>query len=244
MSSDNKWSFEELPDNGFKTFADKDKVALINEKWGLRDLTARTFSFQGNLPVPFDPQAFFTEFFKTPRTCLAAVKSMELEPLTTNAIGAKFWKKLWTPPNEICRSSTGHYIQKCPDHHVHGLWLSDCLQVALLDEDSEEYDVFTPEDRRELLFHVIKLLVIGGEVCQYEDEFDVYEPVIISLYRDLIGQSVVKAQSGAISIVARPYLLKKTNDVSTYRDPDRSIYLLVVDTVGKKVRVLSFDASA
>lgn len=243
MSTD-KWSFEELQENGFKTFQDKEKVSLINDKWGLKDLTVRTFSFQGNLPVPFDPKAFFIEFFKTRGTCLSSVKSLELEPLTTNAIGAKFWKKLWTPPNEICRNNPGHYITKCPDHHVHGLWLSDSLQVALLDEDSEEYDVFTPEDRRELIFHIIKLLVIGGEICQYEDEFDVYEPVITSLYRDLIGQSVVKQASGAISIIARPYLLTKTNDVPTGHDPDRSIYILCVDVVGKKVRVLQFDSTA
>lgn len=235
--------FTELEDNGFKTFADKDKVRLMTEKWGLGELTARTFSFTGNLPVPFDPEAFFIEFFETPRTCVDKVKSMELEALTTNSIGPSFWKKMWTPPNEICRNAVGHYIKKCPDHHVRGMWLTDCLQVALLDEDSEEYYAFSAEDRKELIFQVIKLLVIGGEICQYEDEWDVYEPVVTSLYRDLVGQSVVKQASGAIAITARAYLVKKTNETTIAHDPERSMCLLVIDPVGKKVRMLSYRAA-
>jgi hypothetical protein len=44
----------------------------------------------GNLPVPFDPEAFFIEFFKIPRTATSAVKSVELGSLTTNAIGRNY----------------------------------------------------------------------------------------------------------------------------------------------------------
>ncbi|EAY20714.1 hypothetical protein TVAG_390970 [Trichomonas vaginalis G3] len=237
-----RWEFTELDDNGFKTWADKEKMKLINEKWGLNGIKARTFSYNGELPVPFNPETFFKSFLNTKGIGSEEVKEVDVEPLSAISIGNKFWKKLWTPPNNICRNATGHYINKCPDHHVHGMWLSDCLQVALLDEDSEEYEVFTPEDRRELLFHVIKLLVLGGEICQYEDEWDTYEPVITSLYRDLIGQSVVKNTSGAISIVARPYLLKKTNGKSILGNPDHSACILVIDTVGKKVRMLQYLA--
>lgn len=236
------WEFTEQADNGFQTWADKDKMTLINEKWGLNGIKARTFNYTGELPTPFNPQTFFSALLNTKGVASEEVKSLDLEPLTTISVGNKFWKKLWTPPNNICRNATGHYINKCPDHHVRGMWLSDCLQVALLDEDSEEYEVFTQEDRKELLFQVIKLLVLGGEICQYEDEWDTYEPVITSLYRDLIGKSVVKNTSGAISVVARAFLLTKTNGKSILSNPDRSMCLLVIDTVTKKVRMLEYLA--
>ena len=120
------------------------------------------------------------------------------------------------------------------------MWVSDLLQSAILDEDGDEYEAFTPEDRRELIFQVIKALVIGGEICQYEDTWDAYEPVVISLYKDLIGQSVVKNTSGAVNIVAKAFLLTKVNGKDVRMDYERSFCLFVVDTVGKKVRILNY----
>ena len=81
----------------------------------------------------------------------------------------------------------------------------------------------------------VACLVLGGEICQYEDNWDVYEPIITSLYRDLVGQSVVKNSSGAVSIIARAFLLKKVNDTNILSDPDRSFYIVVVATLSWSV---------
>ena len=238
-----KFEFTELPEDGFSTLKDKDKRALIMEKWGLGALVARTFSFTGQIPTAFDPKDFLMQFLKTKGVSTFGVESVDFETLTTNVTGKTFFKKLWSGPVKLVRDVPNHPIQKCMDKKVNTIWVSDLLQTALIDDESEEYDVFSDNDRKELIFFLMKALVLGGEICQYEDYWDTYEPVIISLYRDFVGQSVVKNSSGAVSIIARPFLITKTNDTSVQSDPDRSFYLVCVDIIGKKVRVLNFMCS-
>jgi hypothetical protein len=202
-------------------------------------MEARTFTFTGQIPVVFDPTDFFMQFLAVPGISVGEMKSIELEPLTTNTIGGSFFKKLWAG-NRLARDSPGKPIQKCLDRRVNGIWVSDLLQTAILDEDSEEYEVFSPSDRQELIYQLMKILVVGGDICQYEDEWDSYEGIVTSLYKDIVGQSVVKNTSGAVSIIAKAYLLKKVNGKDVRMDFDRSFCILVVDVVGKKVRMLNY----
>jgi hypothetical protein len=238
-----KFAFRHEPDVVIPTLADKEKGPLILEKWGLRRLDARVYSFSGQLPVVFDPIDFFMQFLSVPGVSVGEVNSIELESLTTNTIGGSFFKKLWTGPYKLVRDVPDHPIQKCMDKKVNGVWVSDLLQTAILDDESDEYGAFSDVDRKELVFQVIKALVIGGEICQYEDTWDVYERVVTSLYKDLVGQSVVKNTSGAISIIAKPYLLIKVNGKDVRMDSDRSFCLLVADPLGKKVRMLNFQCA-
>jgi hypothetical protein len=238
-----KFVFRHEPDVVIPTLADKEKGPLILEKWGLRRLDARVYSFTGQLPVVFDPIDFFMQFLSVPGISVDEVTSIELESLTTNTVGGSFFKKLWSGPHRLVRDIPGHPIQKCMDKRVNNVWVSDLLQLAILDDESDEYGAFNEADRRELIFQVIKALVIGGEICQYEDTWDIYERVVTSLYKDLVGQSVVKNTSGAVSIIAKAYLLTKVNGKDVRIDYDRSFCLLVADPVGKKVRMLNFHCA-
>jgi hypothetical protein len=235
-----RFTFTPDAETPIATLVDKEKGPLILEKWGLGRLDARVFKFTGQLPVVFDPIDFFIQFLSSPSISTGPVTSIEVETLTTNTIGAAFFKKLWNGPHKLVRDVPGKPIQKCMDKRVGDVWASDLLQLALIDDESDEYEAFSAVDRKELIFHLIKAVVIGGEICQYEDAWDVYERVVTSLYKDLIGQSVVKNSSGAISIIAKPYLLLKVNDRDVRIDRERSFCLLIVDPVGKAVRLLNF----
>jgi hypothetical protein len=234
-----RFVFEPAPEQTLPTLADKAKGPLILEKWGLSRLQSKIYTFAGQLPVVFDPITFFTQFLSVPGVSIGDIHSIELETLTTNTVGNAFFKKLWTGPHRLVRDVPGKPIQKCMDKKVNDLWVSDMLQSAIVDDDSDEYEAFSESDRKELIFQLIKAVVIGGEICQYEDTWDVYEPIVTSLYKDLVGQSVVKNTSGAVSIVANAYLLKKVNGKDVRSDYDRSFCLLVVDSYGKKVRMLN-----
>ena len=235
----NNFIFNEINENEFKTFNNKEYIQLF-EKWGLSSIISKSYNFTGEITLPFDSNKFLLNFLNTKGISIEKIENIEFETLTTNSTGKNFWKKLWTSPNNIIRNSSGHYISKCPDHHIKGMWLSDLLQVAIFDEDSEEFKIFTKEDRKELLFHIMKFCVIGGEICQYEDEWDIYEPIITSLYKDLIGQSIVKNSSGSLTIISRAFLLTKINNLNISNDLNRSFYIIVIDSISKKIRILKF----
>ena len=48
---------------------------------------------------------------------------------------------------------------------------------------------FSEEDRKELIFHIFKALVIGGGTCQFEDSIDAYMDVTKDMYKDLVGET-------------------------------------------------------
>ena len=53
-------------------------------------------------------------------------------------------------------------------------------------EDSDNYDIFNESDRKEFLFHLFKHLCLGGEVCQFEDNVQIYLDFTKLLYKDLV----------------------------------------------------------
>ena len=61
-------------------------------------------------------------------------------------------------------ASTG-YIRKEMDEYVDGMTLGDRLRYALAFEESEYYEVFTDEHRKELIFRVFQHVVLGGSMC-------------------------------------------------------------------------------
>lgn len=56
----------------------------------------------------------------------------------------------------------------------------------LVMEDSDNYSVFDEEDRKELLFLVFRFLVMGGAVCQFDDDIGDYLDLTKKIYKDLV----------------------------------------------------------
>lgn len=56
----------------------------------------------------------------------------------------------------------------------------------LLLEDSENYEIFSEEDRTQFLFRLFTHICVGGSLCQYEDTINAYYDVVKSLYKDLV----------------------------------------------------------
>ena len=59
------------------------------------------------------------------------------------------------------------------------------LQMLLI-EDSDNYDMFTEEERNEFLFQLFRHLCLGGTICQYEDTIQPYLDATKAIYKDLI----------------------------------------------------------
>jgi len=61
----------------------------------------------------------------------------------------------------------------------------------LLLSDSDNYEMFSEEDRREFIFLVFRHLCLGGAVCQYEDTIQPYLDATKAIYKDLIRYSYI-----------------------------------------------------
>ena len=59
----------------------------------------------------------------------------------------------------------------------------------LLNPESENIDLFSNEEKDEFLFRLFKHLVVGGILCQYEDNLEPYLEITKILYKDLVGVS-------------------------------------------------------
>nr|XP_055036461.1 cilia- and flagella-associated protein 300 isoform X1 [Misgurnus anguillicaudatus] len=84
--------------------------------------------------------------------------------------------------NGILRPS-GHIV-KCY-HEIYPDF--DELRMILLEEDSDNYHIFSASDRQEFLFRLFKHVVLGGELCQYEDVVDPYIDTAKIIYKDMVS---------------------------------------------------------
>ncbi|XP_072518755.1 cilia- and flagella-associated protein 300 [Salminus brasiliensis] len=132
---------------------------------------------------------------------------------------------------------SGHIV-KCY-HEVHADF--DELRMMLLEEDSEKYDVVSRCDRQEFLFRLFKHMVLGGELCQYEDVISPYIEAAKNIYKDLVS---VQKDSDTKEIRVVSTILK----VSAYdehglcypsgKDNEQTFAYLCIDPFKRHVYVL------
>lgn len=94
---------------------------------------------------------------------LGAVKqgAVRHTPLCTTVLRLDFFDRL--NDAKIVRNGS---IGKCLDQPFGDILISNRLQKLLLDEESEEWELFSAAERSELIFHVMRRLHIGGGMCQ------------------------------------------------------------------------------
>ena len=76
--------------------------------------------------------------------------------------------------------------------------VGDRLRKLLLDDSSEDWDIFSEAERRELIFHVMRRLAIGGGMNQYDDAIEPYLRLTKEVYKDLV--TVSKSSGGALQV--------------------------------------------
>lgn len=74
-------------------------------------------------------------------------------------------------------------IRGCFDDVFDGVSVSDKLRELLVNPDSENADVFSPDQQRELIFHIFKALCVGGAICQPDDRLEDYTGATKTLYK-------------------------------------------------------------
>jgi cilia- and flagella-associated protein 300 len=108
--------------------------------------------------------------------------AIQYDLLETNIISTSFFDKL-----EDCNIVTlSGNIRGCYEEVFHGISASDTLREVLLNEESENAGVFSPSDKKELIYRIFRILVIGGSMCQPETSIARYLEMTKAIYKEIL----------------------------------------------------------
>ncbi|XP_001626154.2 cilia- and flagella-associated protein 300 [Nematostella vectensis] len=207
-----KFTFTHVPGKKFQGFESAEVQELLL-KWGMDKRTCIQMYTYEQYFQAYEKDEFVKDFFEDQNvlSTLQVVSSTntwgslgikgakyEAEQVPCTSTSMDFFDKLYS--EGIVRESGN--IRKCFDEYFEDFIISDELRKVLLLEDSENYDIFSEEERSEFLFKILKHLCLGGQVCQYEDSVQPYMETARTLYKDLVSvykdQKTKKLQIGSI----------------------------------------------
>ncbi|XP_012252701.2 cilia- and flagella-associated protein 300-like isoform X1 [Athalia rosae] len=197
MDLDTGYTFVPLAEKNYGGFHDKIAQELLT-KWGVKpNICIQRFSFN----EPFQPYLKYhlaELFFKDPIVA-SKLKTKKLnswfnegiiatevktEHIPCSVLAMSFFDRLKEPENNITYDS--NKIRQTMKYNEDGDLITDNLKAMLLDPESNEYNLYDNDERKEFIFHILQMLVIGGKLCQYEDVLNPYIDVTKILYKDLV----------------------------------------------------------
>lgn len=188
-------------------------------KWGL---TQRLATARFRLRERFDPaaaHAFLLDFFNSravrgafapftaatqPRAAplTGSVSRVVFEPLATRVTDMA-WFNRFAEAGVVAAELGSGRVRAQMEEVFDGATVGDSLREALANPDSEHADLFSAEERRELIFRILRLVAIGGAMTQWEDELGPYLDAAKVIYKDLV--TVVRAADGGVEVASHAY---------------------------------------
>jgi cilia- and flagella-associated protein 300 len=249
-------AFEEVPPYEFTALADAGMPCLESREakeqllqWNLdQTLTVGKFRFTGSFDQNNDADydrllkdfardsscAAKLGFMGTPSTPM----TVEMHQLSTAVKSMTFFDRL-----EEYDIVHGGHIRGCFEEIYEGISVSDKLRDMLVNEDSENASVYSEGEKKELIFVIFRILVIGGSMCQPDTEVKRYQELTKSLYKELL--TVYKMPStGEVAISGRCFQVLSVGGVDLFSNPEKdqqNVLVLVVDPMKKEVTSLKVN---
>jgi len=203
------FKFHYLPDVNFGSQSEAYQQILT--KWGFgKEMCMCKFRVEQNVTaedVPNMLRAFFMDnevirvlnHISQIRLTDAKKVSISASKILTNTVNMSFFNKF----EDIgAISHTGHISGRI-EEDFEGVPIHNLIREAILMEESELYDAFSREDRKEFLFRIFSHVVFGGASNQYEDHVEEYFKATKQLYKDLL--TVRRNDSGDVEVVSIVY---------------------------------------
>lgn len=128
---------------------------------------------------------------------------VKLLPLSCSILSMSFFDKL--VDLEIISDIESGYIRGCYEEEIDGILVQDKLRLMCANDNLGEYEM-DQEDRDEFIFHLMKLVCVGGAKCQCEDRFHNFKNAIKTMYKDIV--QVRKDANGKVEISSTIYMVK------------------------------------
>ena len=205
----------------------------------LPDLTLKSFRASSQMQKKDESEVVKKMF--TDATVLSSIGLSEsdgdavevtVRPLSCTVLNLKFFDKLI---DADIISSTG-YIRGCYEEEINGILVQDKLRLMCSKDNNGEYTL-NARDRNEFIFHLLKLICIGGARCQCEEKFHKLKAAIRTLYKVLV--EVRKAASGATEIISSVYEVNIKGEPSKFYPFPQNVHnKCYVVVTGQKVTIL------
>ncbi|CAJ1452766.1 unnamed protein product, partial [Effrenium voratum] len=201
------YTFHHLADAKFFSFQSAE-IQPYFEKWGFGpDMAMCTFrveqkvnreTFQDMLDAFFKDREVLhvLQSMTSARVFSPSKVSVRWQEMSTKVVSMSFFNKL---EEAGCISSSGH-IRGRLEEDWEDVPIVNLIREAILMEESELYDTFSPEDRREFLLRIFQHLIFGGASNQYEDHIEDYFKATKAVYKDLL--SVRRSDTGDVEVLS------------------------------------------
>jgi hypothetical protein len=220
------------------------------EKWGLsQNMELVKFRFNTSFQLK-DLDRFLKDLFNDPtikknfppishiipqKENQNLIENFKYKVLNTKAVTMDIFDVMYE--RNIVSAETG-YIHQDYDQYVEDITVSDKLKQALLIEDSESYSIFEEENRDEFLFHIFKRIVIGGSLCQYENNIQPYLDMTKCFYKDIVS-AAKDPDSGKIYIRSVPIeiLDVEKNNIYKIKNHPQNFFYVIIDPYQRYVHL-------
>ena len=235
-----KYIFHTVDDpSHYSNIFTKDNFKTL-EKWGLsQNMELVKFRFNTSFQLK-DLDRFLKDLFNDPTIKKnfppishvippgeqTEIEHFKYKVLSTKAVTMDIFDVMYE--RNIVSPETG-YIHQDYDQYVEDITVSDKLKQALLIEDSESYMAFEPESRDEFLFHIFQRIVVGGSLCQYENNVQPYLDMTKCFYKDIVS-AAKDPDSGKIYIRSVPVEIlevEKSNIYKIKNHPQNFFYVII-----------------
>merc|ERR1711907_48847 len=217
-----QFSFHCLKEASFSDWESKEVREKLM-KWNI-DVNSHMVKFRFDQKFErFDAEQFARDFFSDPvvqahvqvatRHGMArpagTPSGVRLSKLSTTVTNLDFFDVLKDedlPCGAIVRDDGK--IVGCYEDWEEGVCIQDKLRAAMCKRDSEEWDAIPEHMRKELLFGIFRHVVLGGAMCQWEDNVQPYLATTKLLYKDLV-KARKNADNGQIEITTQAYQVNR-----------------------------------
>lgn|ERR1712232_110682 len=202
-----QFTFHHLPEAKFESFGSPSCQPLL-EKWGF-GMEMSMCTFRVDQPVHPDSTQTMLDCFFRDKNVLGVLQhltgiriynpdkvAVRHQKMSTKTVSMSFFNKL-----QDCGAigPSGH-IRGRLEEDWEGVPIVNLIREAMLMEESELYDTFSEQDRKEFLYCIFMHLIFGGASNQYEDHVEEYFKVTKDVYKDLL--TVRRGDTGDVEVVS------------------------------------------
>eukprot|EP00929_Paragymnodinium_shiwhaense_P077519 TRINITY_DN39915_c0_g1_i1.p1 TRINITY_DN39915_c0_g1~~TRINITY_DN39915_c0_g1_i1.p1 ORF type:complete len:267 (+),score=66.66 TRINITY_DN39915_c0_g1_i1:99-899(+) len=202
-----QFTFHHLPEAKFEAFCNP-SLAPLFEKWGMA-MDMCTCAFRVDQPVHPDSMQAMLECFFRDRGVTGVLQHLtgirifnpdkvkvRYQQMGTKVVSMSFFNKL----QECGAIGPSGHIRGRLEEDFEGVPIVNLIREAMLMEESELYDTFTEQERKEFLYCIFKHIVFGGASNQYEDHVEEYFKATKEVYKDLL--TVRRGDTGDVEVMS------------------------------------------